>query len=475
MSAFPLNPFPPQRILVIDDEAVVGLSCKRILTKEGHEVVTTQDPLDGLNKAIFERFDVIFLDLVMEGMGGVEVLEKIKDAGIPSEVIIITGYSTVETAVKTMKLGAADYLPKPFSPEELLIVFEKVLHHSALLRENAELRNELANKKDFEGLIGESRAMQQVFSMIKRVAPTDGTVLITGDSGTGKEMVARAIHRLSTRKDQPFLACDCSTLAPNLLESELFGHVKGSFSGAIATKKGLFEVADQGSLFLDELSNISLEIQGKLLRVLESRRVKKVGDTKEQDIDIRLIAATNRDLMTLIEKNQFREDLYYRLNVVPIHLPPLKERKEDIALLATQFLQNFNKANHRLIEGFTPKAMELMEQYDWPGNVRELKNIVERLAILCDGKRIDHQDLPPEFRKLDLNPLLGSIPQTWDELKTLKKTIREKSVQDLESQFLIEALRRSGGNISKAAEEVGMQRTNFHALLSKYGIAADEV
>ena len=469
--------YPPQRVLVIDDEAVVCLSCKRILAKEGHLVDTTQNPMEGLDKARFFNYDVIFLDLVMNEMGGLEVLKQIKDQGISSEVIIITGYSTVETAVKTIKLGAADYVGKPFSPDELIVIFNKVLEHSALIRENAELRRELEINKGFEGMIGESRPMQQVFSLIKRVAPTDGTVLITGESGTGKEMVARAVHQLSPRRDKPFLACDCSTLAPNLLESELFGHVKGSFSGAVAAKKGLFEVANTGTLFLDELSNLSLEIQGKLLRVLETRRVKKVGDTAEQEINIRLIGATNRDLMRMVEKKEFREDLYYRLNVVPIHIPPLRERKEDIALLANQFLKNFNKSNQRKIEGFTPKSMELYEHYDWPGNVRELKNITERLAILCDSDRIDHQDFPMEFRKRDQSQPFANInvPATWDEVKNMKKHIREKAIQNLEHQFVLEALKRSGGNVTKAAELVGMQRTNFHSLMSKYDINTDDM
>jgi DNA-binding NtrC family response regulator len=316
--------------------------------------------------------------------------------------------------------------------------------------------------------------MQQVFGMIKRVAPTDGTVLITGESGTGKEMVARAIHEISPRKEQPFLACDCSTLAPNLLESELFGHVKGSFSGAVTTKKGLFEVANKGSLFLDELANISLEIQGKLLRVLESRRVKKVGDTEENPINIRLIGATNRDLKEMAAKNEFREDLYYRINVIPIHLPPLRERKDDISILANRFLGQVLEHTPTEIEGFTPEAMEKLEQYHWPGNVRELKNMVERLAILCDGPRIELRHLPPEFHQAEFDSPFASIPQTWEEIKVLKKHIRERAVQDLEYQFLIEALKRSKGNVTKAADQVGMQRTNFHALMSKYQLQAEE-
>ncbi|MBD3268100.1 response regulator [bacterium] len=464
---------PPQRILVIDDEAVVGLSCKRILSKAGHEVDTEQSPILGLEKIRTCDYDVILLDLVMDEMSGIEVLEQCKAMGNAAEVIVITGYSTVETAVKAMKLGAADYVSKPFAPDELVMVLNKVLEHSRLVRENTELRQALMAQKEFGGMIGESRAMQQVFRLIQRVAPTEGTVLITGESGTGKEMVARAIHDLSPRQDNPFLACDCSTLAPNLLESELFGHVKGSFSGAIATKKGMFESANQGTLFLDELANISLEIQGKLLRVLESRRVKKVGDAEERPIDIRLLAATNRDLKSLAAAGEFREDLYYRLNVVPIPLPPLRERQGDIPILANRFLAQFVRNNPVDIKGFHPDTMAKLEAHTWPGNVRELKNMIERLAILCDADRIEPRHLPPEFHQAAFDSPFTSVPQSWEEVKVLKKHIREKAVRDLEHQFVVEALTRSHGNVTKAAEQVGMQRTNFHALMSKYGISGD--
>jgi DNA-binding NtrC family response regulator len=464
---------PSQRILVIDDEAVVGLSCKRILSKEGHEVDITQSPAEGLVRLQSGSIDVLLLDLMMEEMNGLEVLRQINKMGLSVQVIIITGYSTVETAVKAMKMGAADYISKPFSPDELVMVLTKVLERSRLIQENAALRKALEEKNSFEGMIGVSRAMQQVFTLIQRVAPTDGTVLISGESGTGKEMVARAVHQLSARSTQPFISCDCSTLAPNLLESELFGHAKGSFSGAIATKKGLFEAAHQGTLFLDELANISMEIQGKLLRVLETRRVKKVGDTEEREVDIRLIGATNRHLLDMMEAKTFREDLYYRLHVVPIHLPPLRERKEDISILATRFLSHFVKKNPGTIHGFTVEAMTKMEQYPWPGNVRELKNIVERMAILCDSDRIDLRHLPPEINQTRFESPFSSAPETWEEVKNLKKHFRERAVQELEYQFVTEALERAGGNITKAAEQVGMQRTNFHALMSKYDISAE--
>lgn len=464
-----------QRVLVIDDELVIGLSCRRCLASEGHEVDCIEDPQRGLEAALSGDYDVVLLDLMMPGMNGMDVLKRIKAAGVVAEVIIITGHSTVESAVEAMKHGAADYLSKPFTPDELRLVFKKALQKSALIRENAVLRRALEIDKGFEGIIGESRAMERVFSLIRRVAPTDGTVLVSGESGTGKEMVVRAIHRLSRRKDQPLLACDCSSLAPTLLESELFGHVKGSFSGAIATKQGLFEVADKGTLFLDEVANLSLETQGKLLRVLETRRVRKVGDTAEREVDIRLIAATNRDLMDMVKEGGFREDLYYRLNVVPIGLPPLRERQGDIPRLVMVFLERCCRQNEIRVEGFTPEAMALLESYRWPGNVRELRNVVERVSILCDSERIEARHLPPEIRQIPIQATAVSLPSTWAEFKNLKQQVREVAVQEMERRFLLAALQRSDGNVSKAAESVGMQRTNFHALMRKHGLASDQV
>jgi DNA-binding NtrC family response regulator len=462
-----------QRILVIDDEAIVGLSCKRALAPDGHEVASYEDPKAGLQAALSGDFDVLLLDLLMPELGGLEILKQVKAAGISSEVVMITGHSSVESAVEAMKRGASDYLSKPFSPDQLRMVVKKVCERSALIRENRLLRQELEVQRGFAGILGESRAMERVFSLIKRVAPTDGTVLISGESGTGKEMVARAIHQLSRRTEHPLLACDCSALAPTLLESELFGHVKGSFSGAIATKQGLFEAAHKGTLFLDEVANLSLETQGKLLRVLETRRVRKVGDTTERQWDIRLIAATNRDLAEMVAEGDFREDLYYRLNVVPIYLPPLRERQGDIPRLATAFLERFCKKNQVEVKGFTPEAMAQMESYRWPGNVRELRNVVERIAILCESRRIEPRHLPAEIRQGPLRSNVTRLPQNWEDFKRLKQQVRDAAVQELERRFLIEALERSEGNVSKAAEDVGMQRTNFHALMRKYNLTSD--
>jgi DNA-binding NtrC family response regulator len=462
----------PQRILVIDDEPVIGLSCQRSLSPEGHEVQCCEDPRTGIQAALSGGFDVILVDLMMPEIDGLEVLKRVKAAGVSSEVVIITGHSTVESAVAAMKQGAADYLSKPFSPNQLKMVLHKVWERSALIRENAALRRELEVDHGFEGIIGRSRPMERVFSLIRRAAPSDGTVLVSGESGTGKEMVVRAIHGLSQRRDQPFLACDCSALVSTLLESELFGHVKGSFSGAIATKQGLFEAADKGTLFLDEVGNLSLETQGKLLRVLETKRVRKVGNTAEREVDIRLIAATNQDLAEMVTERTFREDLYYRLNVVPIYLPPLRERPGDIPMLAMAFLGRYCKRNRTGMKNFTAEAMAKMESYRWPGNVRELRNIVERIAILCGSDTIELQHLPPEIRDSPAQSFITQLPQNWDNFKRLKQQARDAAGQELERRFLIEALQRSGGNVSRAAEEVGMQRTNFHALMRKYDLTS---
>ncbi|UCF77793.1 MAG: sigma-54-dependent Fis family transcriptional regulator [Candidatus Eiseniibacteriota bacterium] len=463
----------PHHILVIDDEGVVCLSCSRILTAEGYSVECRQEPRDGLEVALSGEYDIVLLDVVMPEMSGLDVLKELKAAGVSSEIVIITGYSTVQTAVEAMKLGAADYISKPFTPGELVMVVQKVLERSALMRENVELRKKLESKKGFEGIIGESPSMERVFKLVQRVAPTHGTVLITGESGTGKEMIAKAIHNLSARQNKPFLAFDCSSLAPSLIESELFGHVKGSFSGAISTKQGLFEVADKGTLFLDEVANISLETQGKLLRVLETQKVKKVGDTVEHQVDIRIIAATNRDLQKMVAEGTFREDLFYRLNVIPIHAPPLRERTGDIPLLAMTFLERYRDRYEFKAKSFSPQAMRLMEAHAWLGNVRELKNVVERIAIMCESEIIEPHHLPPEMRHAQSTSSSAEIPDTWEELKDLKRRVSESVVGNLECRFVIRALERSQGNVTKAAENVGMQRTNFHALMRKYRLTSD--
>jgi len=459
-----------RKILVIDDESIVGISCERVLKQENYDVTFHQNAKRGLVEALSGNYDVILLDLVLPDIEGMEILKTIKSKGVSSEVIIITGYATVQTAVGALKLGAADYISKPFTPEELKIVIKKVVDHSDLIKENIALKKELDIHKGIDGIVGECSKMQQVFSIVNRVAPTDSNILITGESGTGKEVIANLIHTRSLRKDHPFIACDCSSLTPTLLESELFGHVKGSFSGAISTKQGLFEVANKGTLFLDEISNISLEIQSKLLRVLETFKLRRVGDTVERNIDIRLISASNRDLTRMVEEKNFREDLFYRLQVIPIHLPPLRERKEDIITLANSFLQRIRSRSQIKAENFAPEAIEILEKYHWPGNIRELKNTVERVAILCDGVIIEPKHLPKEFSDLPKDHLKYDFPENWEDFKEYKQHAINEAVDEIEKQFLLDALKNAGGNVSKAAKKAGIQRSYFHSLIKKHNL-----
>ena len=456
-------------VLVIDDELVVRNSCRKILVEEGYKVILAENGREGLEKSQMGIGDVILVDLKMPDINGMEVLKAIKLKFPQKPVIIITGYSTVASAVEAMKLGAFDYVPKPFTPDELSLVVHKALENKKLLDEVDFLRKELYEKYKIKNIIGKSDGMQEVFRLVNKVANTDSTVLIYGESGTGKEIIAKAIHLQSQRQNNRFVAIDCSALSPTLLESELFGHVKGAFTGALSTKPGIFEIANNGTIFLDEISNINPEIQAKLLRVIEEREFKPVGGSEMKRIDVRLISATNKDLKLLVKKNVFREDLFYRLNVFPIFLPPLRERKEDIPLLATHFLKQFKKELNKQIEGFSDEAMNLFMNYHWPGNVRELKNTVERLLITVEDDIIKPEHLSDILKKQDIKEDL-SIPRDKNELSKLKKKIKNHAIAEVEKKFLMESLKRNNWNVSQAARETGFQRTNFHALMRKYKI-----
>jgi DNA-binding NtrC family response regulator len=464
-----LNP----RILVIDDELIVCESCQRILEEEGYEVETALSGTKAFEKMRESPFDIVITDLKMPGIDGMEVLRTFRAEYPDTIIIMITGFSTVETAVEAMKLGAFDYIPKPFTPDEVSIVVKKAIEQKNLLLENVYLRQELQEKYGFHNIIGKSKRMQEIYRIIAKVAPTDSTVMINGHSGTGKELIARAIHFNSQRREKQFVPVDCAVLSENLLESELFGHVRGSFTGAVTTKPGLFEVADGGTVFLDEIGNISLAIQAKLLRVLQEREFTPVGGTKAKKVDIRLIAATNKELEKMIKEGTFREDLYYRLNIVPIHLPSLRERQEDIPILSVHFLKKYSEEMGKAIKGFTPEAMEKLMKYPWPGNVRELENVIERTIVMMDEElvRVEHLILPGQQEREGIeNP----IPATSEELKELKKQLREKAVEDIEKAFVINALERNQWNVTRAAEEVGMLRPNFQALMRKYSLRARE-
>jgi DNA-binding NtrC family response regulator len=462
------------KVLVIDDELVVCKSCERILRRAGHEAGYRLSGREAIEAMGDTEYDIVITDLKMMDIGGMEVLQYVRERYPLTVVIIITGYATVAAAVETMKLGAFDFLPKPFTPDEFMGVLRKAVEKRNYLLEKrrlAEGREEAIGA--FEGIVGKSENMQEVFQLVEKVAPTNSTVLIVGESGTGKELVARAIHERSPRSGKRFVAVDSGTLMSSLAESELFGHVRGSFTGAVADKPGLFEVADGGTMFLDEIANTSLEIQGKLLRVLQEREFLPVGGTKLKRVDVRLVFATNRDLTELVEGGTFREDLYYRLHVFPIHLPALRERREDIPALAYHFLRSYCKQTGKKVARISDDAMRLLMDFEWRGNVRQLENVIARMVILTEGDTIDANALSRTLYGEAVRQTMG-VPQTSEDLKRIKKDLRERAIEEIEKQFLLDALARNGWNVTKASAEVGMQRPNFQALMRKYGISARE-
>jgi DNA-binding NtrC family response regulator len=456
------------RILIVDDEEIVIRSCRRILSGEDCVCDSAPNGLEALKKVDENEYDVIVLDIMMPGMDGIEVLQQVKERHPEVEVVMVTGLSEIQTAVKAMKLGAFDYLSKPFDPDELKHVVERALERRHLLEENRSLKQEVDSKYRFENIIGSSAAMQSVYRLIAKCAPTNSTVLITGESGTGKEMIARAIHYNSLRKSEAFVTVDCNTLSENLLESELFGHVKGAFTGAVANKRGMFEIANNGTLFLDEFGNIPLSTQAKLLRVIQEREFRAVGSTSTQQTNVRLLAATNKDLKAMVAEGSFREDLYYRINVFPVHSPALRERREDIPALAFHFLKIFCAALEKPLAGISSGAMSVLMNHDWPGNVRELENTMHRAAILASDSIVRKADLASI---LDAAPQADlEVPRTSEDLKRVKKIVREKSVEEVEKLFVQETLRRNNSNVTRSAEETGMQRSNFQALMKKHNI-----
>jgi DNA-binding NtrC family response regulator len=455
-------------LLIVDDEEIVIRSCRRIFSDSVYAVESVQSGFDALKKVEETSYDIILLDIMMPKMDGLEVLQRVKEMHPTIEVIMMTGLSEVQTAVKAMKLGAFDYLSKPFDPDQLLHVVGRAVERRQLLQENRSLKSEVASKYRFENIIGSSPPMQAVFGLIAKCAPTNTTVLITGESGTGKEMIARAIHYNSLRKDQPFVTVDCNTLSQDLLESELFGHVKGSFTGAVANKRGMFDMANNGTLFLDEFGNISLSTQAKLLRVIQEHEFRAVGNTTIQKTNVRLVTATNKDLKAMVAEGTFREDLYYRINVFPIHSPALRERRDDIPALAFHFLKIFSAELDKPVTDISEGAMSVLINYDWPGNVRELENTIQRAVILASDstlRQVHLASIMDGAAKPDIE-----VPRTSEDLKRVKKVAREKSVEDIEKLFVQETLKRNDSNVTKSAEETGMQRANFQALMKKYNI-----
>jgi len=441
-------------ILIIDDEQVVHDSCRKVLTRSGHRVESAFDGMEGLRRLREQVFDLIILDLKLPGMDGMEVLRQIK-ADIPDVVVVvITGYATVEHAVEAMKAGAFDFLPKPFTPDELRVIVNRAMEKRALTLENLGLKRQILSDWS-DQIVGESEPILEVKRLIAKVAPTDSTVLIQGESGTGKELVARAIHMASPRREKPMIVVDCNTLVETLLESELFGHVKGAFTGAIATKYGRFELANGGTIFLDEVASLPLNIQSKLLRAIQEKEITRVGSGKPIKVDVRIIAATNRDLRQEIASGRFREDLYYRLNVVPILLPPLRERRGDIPLLVHHFIRKFNAKKGKRVRGITEKAMDLLINYDFPGNVRELENIIERAIILTEKEMIDVEDL------------MQPSPAT---ARSMNECYQLRSLEEVEREHILSTLERLNWNRSKAARVLGIDRKTLLSKMKKYDI-----
>lgn len=460
----------PPRVLAVDDEEVVCESIRRVLTGEGYEVRTTSSPKEGVELLKRERFDLLLLDIKMPEMDGIEVLRRARDVSPETEVLIVTGYATIDTAVEAIKLGAFDYLEKPVSPPQLLVATARALERKHLVDLTARLRAELESRYSKGNLVFSSPGMRKVLQLVERVAPTTSTVLITGETGTGKDVIARAIHYSSKRKDGPFVVADCASLSESLLESELFGHVRGAFTGAVKDRKGLAETARGGSLFLDEISTVSPQVQGSLLRLLQEHEVRPVGSDKAVPVDVRLIAATNHELQDLVNDGTFREDLFYRLSVFTIQIPPLRERREEIPLLAHHFVKGFAEEFHKPIEAITPQAMSVLEAHDWPGNVRELEHTMERAVLLADGGRIELDDVPVGGEQQSVT--WSDVPDDAATLAERKQELRSAAVEGVERLFVIKALRKAEWNVSQAARDVGMARPNLHALMRKHGITS---
>ncbi len=442
-------------ILIVDDEKNIRRSVGMICTGEGYQVKSAADAEEALKILQAGGIDLILLDIIMPGTDGLELLKEIRRQYPEVAVIMISGHATVQNAVTATKEGAYDFIEKPISKEKLLIAIKNALQNIQLQRENLQLKQQISSKYE---MVGKSPAMQEVFQQIAKVAPTSGRVLIMGESGTGKELIARAIHENSLRKNKPFIKVNCAAIPEELIESELFGSEKGAYTGAYQSREGKFSLADGGTLFLDEVGDMSLKVQAKVLRVLQEGEFEKVGGHKTQKVDVRVLAATNKDLEQEVRAGRFREDLYFRLNVVPIVAPPLRRRKEDIPLLVEHFIETFSRENGYRRKHLSPDALEALCNYNWPGNIRELKNIIERLMIMCSSDVIDIGDLPPHIQ----SPT-SQIPFHLQSGMTLKE-IKE----GVEREYILASLKRNRWNISKTARELDIDRTNLHKKIRYY-------
>jgi len=449
-----------ERILIVDDEEGMRRLLSRVLTRAGYETTTVAHGAEALRQVARERFDLVVTDIKMPEMDGLQLLEELKEFEPSLPIIVMTAYGTVENAVQALRLGAYDYIAKPFETDEIKLTVAKALERERLLAENRYLHEELEGRYDFSGMIGGSPAMQQVYEMASSVAVSNANVLITGESGTGKELLARSIHYNSLRKDKPFVVLNCAALSEGVLESELFGHEKGAFSGALDLRKGRFERADQGTLFIDEVAEMSLSAQVKLLRVIQEHEFERVGGNKTISVDVRIVAATNKTLEEQVKAGRFREDLYYRLNVVNINVPPLRSRREDIEPLTRYFLDKYAGETGKKITELAPRAISCLLAHDWPGNVRELQNAIERAVVLAKGSVLTPRDFPQGLQGDD--QICLQLPEKGGSLTDI--------LEDFERQLILQTLQRENGSQTRAADALGIKRTTLRYKMEKYGM-----
>ncbi len=466
-----------QRVLIVDDESSLRTALFRVLDRQGFQVITANSVKEaeylagcmganGQAPAADQPLDLALVDLRLPDGDGIELMQRLRATHPSIQVIILTGHGSIELAVRATQHGAFHFVTKPFNMEELLSIVNRALSHKSLQQENHQLRSALSRKYRFDNIIGQSDEIRRVLGMVERVADSDSTVLVTGESGTGKELIAKAIHYNSPRSSKPFVPINCGAIPGELLESELFGHVKGAFTGAISNRTGRFELASGGTLFLDEIGELSLNLQVKLLRVLQERRFEPVGSAKTHEADVRIVAATNVDLAKAVQKGQFREDLYYRLNVIPIEIPSLKQRRNDIPLLLHHFVQHFNQNKGRSLSGFSQDALEMLYHYPWPGNIRELENLVERLAILKGNGQVEPADLPEHYRNCRPVPLTVTesleIPDNGMDFNS--------AVDAYENLLILQALEKTGWNRNQAAALLKLNRTTLVEKIKKKGL-----
>ncbi len=443
------------RILVVDDDLEMGGLLSEVLQEEGFHVSTTGDSLEALSLLKREEFDLLITDLKMKGLKGLDLLEEAKRVAPTTPVIIITAFGTIESAIKAMKMGAYDYITKPFQMDELILTLRKALETRQLRKEVIRLRKEVESRYQFHQIIGKSPSMQKIYDLIERICDTPSNVLITGESGTGKELVAKAIHYNGIRKEGPFIAVNCAAIPEALLESELFGYKKGAFTDAKSDKKGLLFEANEGTLFLDEITEMPISLQAKLLRVIEEREVRPLGDTNSYSVDIRIISTSNRDIPTLIQQGRFREDLYYRLKVIDIEMPPLRDRREDIPLLVQHFIKKFNQEMKKNVSSISEEALRIFLNYSWPGNVRELENVIQRAITLSQREEIIPEDLP------------SALFLKEEESLFMKAFEKKFTLDQLEREYIKRVLIETGGNKSKAAEILGLDRKTLYRKLQE--------